>query len=458
MPVEKKMIPETAVRFEACKDDSCQDQDGAEYLVTTEKKARGIVSDSINDSINMIREPAGFMETGIGITILLVICVVFLGLNGRAAVSAIGPVLTEIQVGLNMDATIAGVLTALPGFMFAVTGILAPKVSQKIGLHLALIIAVIAIGIGLALRVMGSNPVIFLCFSVVALAGIGIANVLTPAFIRRYFPLRIAVMTTIYTLGLFIGTISAAMTAAPIAATSKNGWRTALGLASLVSVGAILPLVMVYFFDKSKSSQSQEKAVNAANPVTVRSLFLSPLALVIMLFFGFQSLNGYAQFGWLPQIFRDQGLSSTEAGWVQTFMLIGNVPGAFLAPLLAEKIKCPKILPVVFGFLLFFGYTGIWFFPLVAPYFWVTLLAVASWCFPLAIYLIGTRADGTERTAQLSGFVQGYGYLIAGIGPLVIGAVHALTGGWHLPLALLAATGPVLAIMGYLSFSLRYEI
>lgn len=394
-------------------------------------------------------------KTGLGITALLALCVVFLGLNGRAAVSAIGPVLAEIRAGLKMDATTAGILTALPGFMFAAAGVLAPKISRKIGLHLALVLSAVAIGLGLALRVVGDSPLPFLCFSVLALSGIGIANVLTPAFIRRHFPARVALMTTVYTLGLFIGTILAAMTAAPIAAASNNGWRMALGLASLVSLGAIFPLLVVYLRGKSSHIRSQRKGVSASDSTAVRSLFFSPLALVIMLFFGFQSLNGYAQFGWLPQIFRDQGLSGTEAGWIQTFMLLGNVPGAFLAPLLAEKLKYPKILPVIFGTLLFIGYIGIWFFPLAAPYFWVTLLAIASWCFPLAIYLIGTRENGTERTAQLSGFVQGYGYFIAGLGPLLIGSVHALSGGWQVPLALLAGTGPILAIMGYLAFDIE---
>jgi CP family cyanate transporter-like MFS transporter len=45
-------------------------------------------------------------------------------------------------------------------------------------------------------------------------------------------------------------------------------------------------------------------------------------------------------------------------------------------------------------------------------------------------------------SASLSAFTQGAGYLVAAAGPLVVGFLHAATGGWTVPvLALLVVVG-----------------
>ena len=47
------------------------------------------------------------------------------------------------------------------------------------------------------------------------------------------------------------------------------------------------------------------------------------------------------------------------------------------------------------------------------------------------------RSPTTHLTGQLSTVSQGFGYLVAGFGPLGIGALHAATGGWAVPLIVL---------------------
>ena len=66
------------------------------------------------------------------------------------------------------------------------------------------------------------------------------------------------------------------------------------------------------------------------------------------------------------------------------------------------------------------------------------------------IALIGLRARTPDGTAALSGFTQSLGYLIAAIGPFVIGTVYDATGRWTLPLwLLLALVLPLLAVGAY---------
>jgi CP family cyanate transporter-like MFS transporter len=49
--------------------------------------------------------------------------------------------------------------------------------------------------------------------------------------------------------------------------------------------------------------------------------------------------------------------------------------------------------------------------------------------------------------ASLSAFAQGFGYLIASAGPLIIGFLHDVTGGWAVPgLVLLAVCIATVAV------------
>jgi MFS transporter, CP family, cyanate transporter len=57
------------------------------------------------------------------------------------------------------------------------------------------------------------------------------------------------------------------------------------------------------------------------------------------------------------------------------------------------------------------------------------------------------RGGSVTNTAALSTLVQTVGYLVAAMGPLVIGAVHQLTGSWTSALiVLLALLAPQLAL------------
>ena len=79
---------------------------------------------------------------------------------------------------------------------------------------------------------------------------------------------------------------------------------------------------------------------------------------------------------------------------------------------------------------------------------WAVLLGVGSGTFPLILTLLALRARTSEGVAALSAFTQSVGYLVATAGPVVIGALHDLTGGWTVPLAVTASSAVVMGILG----------
>ena len=63
----------------------------------------------------------------------------------------------------------------------------------------------------------------------------------------------------------------------------------------------------------------------------------------------------------------------------------------------------------------------------------------------LALSFIVARAPDVHHTAHLSTMAQGVGYLIASTGPLGLGVLHDVTGGWTVPMvALTVILVPVL--------------
>lgn len=79
---------------------------------------------------------------------------------------------------------------------------------------------------------------------------------------------------------------------------------------------------------------------------------------------------------------------------------------------------------------------------------WVALVSAGPLLFPLVLVLVGLRSRTQEGTVALSGFTQGVGYAMGALGPLLVGLLHQVTGGWDVPLVFLLLTLIVVVIAG----------
>lgn len=142
--------------------------------------------------------------------------------------------------------------------------------------------------------------------------------------------------------------------------------------------------------------------------------------------------------GWLPQIFRDAGVSASTAGVLLAVTMVMGVPLAFVIPGLAARMKNQGAIAVTLGVFGLVGYVGLYFAPAAGAWAWALLLGISNCAFPLVITLIGLRAKSPAGVVKLSAFAQSTGYLISIPGPLLIGTLYQHSGGWDLPLALMA--------------------
>lgn len=103
---------------------------------------------------------------------------------------------------------------------------------------------------------------------------------------------------------------------------------------------------------------------------------------------------------------------------------------------------------VAFGALTLIGYVGLLLAPVSLALLWAIILGLGSFAFPTAIDLIPARSRDPHVTARLSGFVQPVGYVLAAIGPFVVGLIHAGTGNWTAVLIMMACSGIVMTAAG----------
>ena len=382
-------------------------------------------------------------------TTLVLVGIVLLSFNLRPAAVSVGPVLAEVRDAYTMSGPTAGLLTSLPVVAFAVFGALAPATASRIGIHRVTLGALVAVIAGLAARAVTHSEALFLVFSLLALAGMAMANVLLPSLVKLHFPDRIGRVTAIYTTALSTGLTAALVLTVPVA-DAAGGWRYGLGIWAALAVIAIVPWIPLAAHDRHLE--------RAPRTVSFRDVARTRLGLAMAGFFGLQSLQAYAIFGWFAQLWRDSGYSATVAGVFAGLVAGTSIPLSLWLPNVLARSREPwRVLFVVIACYPV-GYLGLMFAPYSLAPLWALLVGVGTVTFPLILTLIGLRAHTPQGTAALSAFTQSAGYLIAVAGPFAVGVVHSATGGWTVPLVMLLVLAlPLFLLAAYVTRPIYVE-
>ena len=327
--------------------------------------------------------------------VLLGVAVVLTALNLRPAVTSVAPLLGEMRETLGTSSTWAGLLTSLPPLCFAAAGFAAPWLSARIGLGRTISVALAALTAGLAVRAV-DGPYLLLGATLVASAGIALANVLLPVVIKSSFPARIGLMTGIYTAALQGGgALGSAV--APGTEDALGGWRQAL------AAWAALALVALLVWLVASRRHRNAWAVAASSSAGRRSLLRNRLAWTVTVFFGTQGFLAYIMMGWLPQVFIDSGLTKVHAGVLVGVVSLLGVPFALIVTPLAARSANQSGWIVALGVAGCVATVGLIVAPAAAPLLWSVLMGVGMSTFSLALAVIALRARDADDTAQLSG-------------------------------------------------------
>jgi CP family cyanate transporter-like MFS transporter len=376
---------------------------------------------------------------------LALVGIILVAATLRTAVAALSPIVSEISTDIPLSATAIGVLGMLPPVCFALFGIFTPVYTRRLGLENVLMLALTAMLIGHLTRGLAGSLTVLLIGSVVTFAGLGVGNVLLPPLVKKYFPDRIGLVTSLYVTTLALSTLFPPLIAVPVA--DAAGWRVSLGLWLLPVVFALVPWLTM--FVRHRVQVAPGSVVDEAEPALVGRVWRSSIAWALAVVFAASALNAYAMFAWLPQLLIDTaGVTPAQAGTLLSVYAAMGIPCALLIPWLTARMKNVAVLVYLGVAVFLIGDLGLLLAPATLTWLWVIMAGLGPLLFPLVLVLINLRTRTHAGSVALSGFVQSVGYTMGALGPLSVALLHEMTGAWTAPLIFLICTALAISVAG----------
>lgn len=342
-----------------------------------------------------------------------IVLMVLVSLNLRPALSSLAPLLPRIEREGELSVLILSSLTTLPVLCLGLFAPLAPWLARRLGIERSIALALIILSAGLAIRGLAGASALF---TGTLLAGVAIAIVgtLLPTLVKRDLGGSADLMTGVYTMGLCFGAALGAGLSIPLA-NALGSWS-----ASLMSWASLaLTALIAWWWVMPQPAQDRKIKIAKGHS---RALLGQPLAWQVMFLMGSQSSLAYIVFGWLPTLLVARGYSEADAGWIMSLSVLLQMVSAVGAPLIARMHSDQR--PALLLVLALVG-AGVWLL-LVGPVSlrWVAAVLLGlgqGGAFSLALTLIVLRSGSAVVAGDLSAFAQGGGYVLAALGPLMIG-------------------------------------
>lgn len=379
-------------------------------------------------------------------TTLILLGIIFISFNLRAPITAVGSLIEMIKAEYLLSSGMAGFITTLPLLAFGLISPFVAKFSYRWGYGKIMGLGLILIFIGELVR---SYTTLWGLFIGTALLGIGIAfgNVLIPSIIKLGFPQGVGLITSLYTSSMLIFAAIGAGISIPLASGLNLGWRNSLAAWSILALVTFLIWLPQLKVRGSADLSVEPTELEGQAP----SIWKSPLAWSVTFFMGIQSFIFYSLVAWLPTIIIAKEMTDSFAGSMAlTFQLVG-IPAALMIPILCDRFKNQRGLVLITCLLYLSGMTLF----LASQSQAVILMAVLLMALgmggsiSLALTFISLRSPNSKRASELSGMSQSTGYLLAAIGPMLMGTIYDLVKSWALPLVIFSLLIIVLGLVGW---------
>ncbi|MFD9896736.1 CynX/NimT family MFS transporter [Mesorhizobium sp. NPDC059025] len=373
--------------------------------------------------------------------ILLGACLVLIAFNLRPLFSSLSVLLPEMMQATGLSSAGASLLTTLPVVCLGIFAPFAPRLAQRYGAERTLLGVMALVTLGTALRGFGSVPILFAA-TFIAGAAIAVGNVLLPGLVKRDFPDSMALMTGLYTMALCAGAAAASGLTLPVEHHIAAGsWAAALAAWAVPAFAVLLLWAPQAFASRHRASHSGFR---------VTGLWRDRLAWQVTLFMGLQSALAYSIFGWLAPILRERGFDATSAGAIVSVSVMAQVVACLAVPPIAVRCRNQSLVNVALVTVAVIALLGILFAPtsMTLPLAIVQGLGQGG-LIAAAMTLIVLRSPDPHVASHLSGMAQGVGYVLAAIGPLLVGLIHGWTGSFAASAILFAALGLGVAVMGF---------
>jgi CP family cyanate transporter-like MFS transporter len=353
--------------------------------------------------------------------VLLMLGIVLVALNLRPSMAAVGPLLSAIRGDIELSFSLASLLTMLPVMAMGLAMFFGIKVSQRLGEPRTVVLSLLIIGLATASRLFLDSAAELILSAVIAGVGIALIQALMPALIKSRFRDNVALCMGLYVTSIMGGAAIAA-SFAPLVMTRTGNWR--MGLA----IWAVLALVALLFW----IAQPAQRPALEPKPSSNASFFGNSRAWLLAIFFGLGTASYTCVLAWLAPYYVEKGWSEQNAGMLLGFLTAMEVISGLVTPAIANRSRDRRLVLVVLLVLIMAGFCGLILSPQHLSLLWPCLLGLGiGGLFPMSLIVSMDHLDSPQRAGGLTAFVQGIGYLIAGLSPLIAGMIRDQLGSFE---------------------------
>ena len=364
--------------------------------------------------------------------LLFAVIAFIVGLNLRPILASVGPLFSVLQREAGLTATQFSLLTTLPVAMMGLAALCGPWLLSRVGAVRGIMLGLFILLVACSLRGFSTSLTGLMGTALLGGASIGTIQALMPALIKKAYTQTASTIMSLFSTGIMAGAAVAAASAEPL-----FSWLTLKPALAMAGVLALLALML--WLPLVKQPQGEQTAHESVTLSSSRTGLL-------LLFFGVGTGAYTLVLAWLPPLYIQAGWSARSSGYMLAWLTLTEVTAGFAVSALIGKFPDRRVPLITVLLLLLAGLLCLVFSPGTTPVLSTLLLGIGIGAlFPLSLIVTFDHARTPAQAGKLLSKVQGGGYMIAALMPLVAGIVRdssvSLTSAW-----LVMSAGVVLLI------------
>lgn len=355
--------------------------------------------------------------------------------------------LPDIIADVGLSGTQAGILNGAVPLTYIPLGVAAGLAVDRVGPVRSLAGGLVVFGLAQVARSLaGSFETLLLATLCVGVGATAITFGLPKLVGVLYAPDRTGPPTSIYLVGGAAGTALAFAVGRPILAPALGGWRPLFWWSGVAAVGYAALWLLLARIAIGSTAALDDGGPASLDPSRIRADLRTLLGhrdlrlLVVVATVYLLVVHGMQ--GWLPTILESRGLPADAAGVTTSLFVAASIVAVLVVPPLADRYGARREAIMLSGGIGFVGLLGV-------------ILASTGPLATAAIVVAGFGAGGLSPLvraippnlpdvgARLTGTAMGLTFAVGEVGgfggPLLIGAIHDLTGSYAIGVSLLAA-------------------
>ncbi|WP_460098037.1 cyanate transporter [Pseudomonas sp. H3_C08] len=351
----------------------------------------------------------------------LMLAIMLVALNLRPSMAALGPLLSAIRTDIPLSFSVASLLTMLPVMAMGLAMFFGIGISQRLGEQRTVLLSLLIIGLATLSRLFIESAAEMIVSAVLAGVGIALIQALMPKLIKSRFADNVALCMGLYVTSIMGGAAIAA-SFAPLVMLQTGSWRGGL------AIWAILAFIALLFWWSQRNQLSSTVTATAGKD----SFFKYSRAWLLALFFGLGTASYTCVLAWLAPYYVENGWSEQNAGLLLGLLTAMEVISGLVVPAIANRSRDRRVILMTLLALIIGGFCGLILSPQQFSLLWPCLLGLGiGGLFPMSLIVSLDHLDNPQRAGGLTAFVQGIGYLIAGLSPLLAGMIRDQLGSFE---------------------------